>query len=180
MFIKKIISFIILFALLSCSEKLDFSQIEDYKATPEYTVSLTYFKIRPIHFFNQSGVQESERTDVTDFRVFENNFLRNNLVKVDFNVEIKNEIDKDFTIEATFLDSNNNLTHRFQNMNVNASDLNFKFNETIDVTLKPGVKNTTKVNIKIKVNNPNPPLIPTDTNEFEFKSSAKIYIDTGD
>ena len=82
MFVKKIISFILLFSILSCAETLDFSQIEDYRATPEYTFSLTYFKITPIQFFNQSGIQESERTDITDFRVFDNDFLRNNLVKI--------------------------------------------------------------------------------------------------
>lgn len=180
MFTRNALSFIVLFFIFSCSEKLDFSQLEDYRITPEYTVSLTYFKVTPIRFFNPTtGIQESERTDVTDFKVFENNLLRNHLVKVDFDVKIKNEIDKDFTLEITFLDSNSNETHRFQDITVSASDLNFEFNETIDVTLKPSLKNTSKVKIRVKINNPNPPLSPSDTSEFEFKSSAKIYIDTG-
>ena len=179
MFVKKIISFILLFSILSCAETLDFSQIEDYRATPEYTFSLTYFKITPIQFFNQSGIQESERTDITDFRVFDNDFLRNNLVKIDFNVEVSNQINKGFTMEVAFLNENQGVTHKFQDIVVNSNTKNFKFLETIDVTTKPNVKNSTKIKIVVKMNNSNPPLSASDTSEFEFKSSAKIYIDTG-
>jgi hypothetical protein len=166
--------------MFSCSEKLDFSQLEDYRITPEYTVSLTYFKITPIQFFNATGVQESERTDITDFRIFENSFSRNNLVKIDFHVKVKNQINKDFTMQVEFLDENRNLTYKFQDIDVSANNLNFDFTETIDVTSNANVKNTSKVKILVKINNTNPPLNPLDTSEFEFKSSAKIYIDTGD
>lgn len=171
---------LILMFLFSCVDKLDLSQIEDYNATPEYIASLTYFKVLPFQFFNQLGVQESERTDITDFRVFENDFLRKNLVKIDFFVEIKNEIDKDFTMQIEFLDNNNNLTHRFQDINVSANDLDYKFDETIEVSSNPNIKNTIKIKVTVKIDNPNPPLNPVDNSEFEFKSSAKIYIDTDD
>ena len=178
MSLKKLIPiFFCLLTITSCVDNLDFSQIEDYSVTPKYTVSLTYFTILPFQFFNQSGIQEFQKTDITDFRVFENSYTRDNLVKVDFNVEIKNEFDRDFTLKIAFLDGNNNLTHRFKEIKVNANNLNYKFDETIEVSVNPNIKNTTKVRVTI-IDNSALPLDATDTTEFEFKSSAKIYIDT--
>jgi hypothetical protein len=175
---KKLIPILFYFlAITSCVDNLDFSQIEDYSITPEYTVSLTYFTILPFQFFNQTGVQESQKTDITDFRVFDNSFTRDNLVKVDFNVEIKNEFDRNFTLQIDFLNENLNVTHHFKEIEVNANNLNYKFNETIEVSTNPNIKNTTKVRVNV-IDNSSAPIESTDTTEFEFKSSAKFYIDT--
>ena len=175
---KKIIPILFCFlAITSCVDNLDFSQIEDYTITPEYTVSLTYFTVLPSQFFDQSGVQVSENLDVTDFRVFDNSYTRDNLVKVDFDVEIKNEFNRGFTLQIAFLDDNNNLTHSFKEIKVNANDLNYKFSETVQVSTNPNIKNTTKVRVTV-IDNSTVPLDSSATTELEFKSSAKIYIDT--
>ncbi|ARV16681.1 hypothetical protein [Polaribacter sp. SA4-12] len=175
---KKLIPILFyLLAITSCVGNLDFTQIEDYSVTPEYTVSLTYFTILPFQFFNQSGIQEFEKTDITDFRIFENSYIRKNLVKVDFNVEIKNEFDRDFTLQIAFLDDNNNLTHSFKEIKVKANNLNYKFDETVEVSTNSNIKNTTKVRVTV-IDISAKPLDALGTTEFEFKSSAKIYIDT--
>ena len=176
---KKIITLLFCFlCITSCVEELDFSQIEDYNATPVYEGSIAYFTIKPIQFFNQSGAQETERTDVTDFRIFDNSYLRKNLVKMDFHLEIKNEFDRGVTIQIEFLDDNSSPTHIFQEIKVDAKNLDYKFDESIEVSVNPNIKNTTKVKVYLKIDNPTTPLDPNDTSEFEFKSSAKIYIDT--
>jgi hypothetical protein len=178
MSLKKLIPILFCFlAITSCVDNLDFSQIEDYSITPEYTVSLTYFTVLPFQFFNQFGIQESQKSDITEFRVFENSYTRKNLIKVDFSVEIKNEFDRDFTVQITFLDDNNNLTHRFNEIKVDANNLSYKFDETVEVRTNPNVKNTTKVRVDI-IDNSSEPIDHSDITEFEFKSSAKIYIDT--
>jgi hypothetical protein len=175
---KKLIPILFCFlAMTSCVDNLDFSQIEEYSLTPEYTVSLTYFTVLPFQFFNQAGIQESVKSDITDFRVFENSYTRDHLVKVDFNVEIKNEFDRDFTLQITFLDNNMNVTHRFNEINVNANNLNYKFDETVEVSTNPNVKNTSRVRVVI-IDNSTTPIDASATTEIEFKSSAKIYIDT--
>ena len=70
MFSKKLVLFLSCFSsMISCVDDIDFSQIEDYYTVQEITSSLTYFTITPIQFFNQAGVQETERTDITDFLV---------------------------------------------------------------------------------------------------------------
>ena len=177
MFFKKLLFLFLLFSTtISCVDDLDFSQIEDYNTVQEFTSSITYFKILPFQFFNQTGVHETERTDVTDFKILENGYFRDNLIRLDFNIEIKNEYDNDFTIQVDFLDNNNFLTHKFQEIKVNANNLDYKFSETIKTSDNRNITNTVKVRVTVKIDNSSTPLNPSDTSEFEFKSSAKIYL----
>jgi hypothetical protein len=163
------------FVITSCVDDLDLSQIEDYSISPEYTVSLTYFTISPPAFFNQAGTQISERSDFIDFRVFENSYARDHLLKLDFYVEIKNEFDRDFTLQISFLDNSMNITHRFDDLKVNTNNLNYKFYETIEVSTNPNIKSTTKVRVVI-IDNSVKPLDASAKTELEFKSSVKIYM----
>lgn len=176
MLIKKLSAILFcFFVITSCVNNLDFSQIEDYSISPEYTVSLTYFTISPPQFFDQAGVQLPERSDITDFRVFENSYARDNLLKLDFYVEIKNEFDRDLTLQISFLDDNMNVTHRFNDLKVKANNLNYKFDETIEVRINPNIKSTTKFRVVI-IDNSAKPLDASAKTEFEFKSSVKIYM----
>jgi hypothetical protein len=163
------------FVTTSCVDDLDFSQIEDYSISPEYTVSLTYFTILPPQFFNLAGVQLPEISDITDFRGFENSYARDKLLKLDFYVEIKNEFDRDLTIQISFLDDSMNVAHRFEDLKVNANNLNYKFEETIEVSTNPNIKTTTKVRVVI-IDQSASPLDASVKTEFEFKSSVKIYV----
>lgn len=175
---KNILIFFFFLALTSCVDDLDFNQFEDYSVTPEITTALTSFKILPIQFYNSAGIQESERTDITDFRIFDNSFVNDNLVKLEFNIEVKNEFDRDFTILIDFLNVNNSITHRFQEIKINANNLDFKFLEEIDVNTNLNVKNTSKVRVTVKMDDALTPLDPNGTTEFELKSSLKLYFDT--
>ena len=163
------------FVTTSCVNDIDLSQIEEYSISPEYTVSLTYFTISPPEFFNGAGAQLPEISDITDFRGFENSYARDRLQKLDFNVEIKNEFDRDLTIQILFLDDNMNVTHRFDDLKVNANNLNYKFDETIEVSTNPNIKTTTKIKVVILDNSAGPLDVSAKT-EFEFKSSVKIYM----
>ena len=176
--LKRIVLFSCLFIVFSCAEKLDLNQIEDYVATPTYTASLTYFKVSPDLFVNASGVVTNpEINDITDFRVFENDYIRKNLVKVDFNVEVNNLIDRNFDIEVALLNDNNVSVYNFSNLNVSANELNFTHDEEVDISLFPGIKNATKVRVIIRMQAGSSPLSPQDVSEFEFKSSAKMYLE---
>lgn len=176
MVIKKLSAMLFcFFVITSCVNNLDFSQIEEYSISPEYTVSLTYFTISPPQFFNQAGLQLPEISDITDFRGLENSYARDKLLKLDFNVEIKNEFDRDLTIQISFLDDNMNVTHRFNDLKVNANNLNYTFDETIEVSTNPNIKTTTKIKVLI-LDNSAVPLDASAKTEFEFKSSVKIYM----
>ena len=98
---KKIIAlFYCLFAVISCVDDLDFTQLDNYKATPIYSVAAVHFTVLPFQFFEQSGNQMNEIREITDFNLFENDYMKNKTVKLEFNTEVLNEYDNDFIIEV--------------------------------------------------------------------------------
>ena len=123
-FSKLIFLFVLCFSLTSCYEKLDFDQLDNYVYEPIFTSSLTSFTLVPGQFFNSQGVQENSIVDETRFEIFEANIVKDNVVQLDFYAEIKNEFDRDVTINIDFLDDNdrevlnNKITNIMKKMQV--------------------------------------------------------------
>jgi hypothetical protein len=162
----------------SCYEELDFDQINEYIYKPVITSSLTFFSVVPGQFFNAAGVQETSITSESDFRVFEDSFVKNDIVKIDFNTLIKNEFDRGFTINVSFLDDNNTLLYQFTSIVIPAGDLENTFTEEVFVSTNPAIVNTTKVRIRAELEDTGTNMNPNDTNEFELKSSVILYIES--
>jgi hypothetical protein len=177
---SKRISFVLcVLFVISCSQKLDFSQIEDYIASPIYTSSLTYFKVTPGNFIDAATGNEIELpADISDFRVFENEFIRKYLVKAVFNVEIKNELDRDITLQFNILDDTNNPVYQFEQLNITANTLDFIYEETLEISTNENILNATRISIKINLSPSITSLDINDTSEFEFKSAVTLFIET--
>ncbi|MEE9408758.1 MAG: hypothetical protein V3V28_11865 [Polaribacter sp.] len=168
-----------LLAFISCADNLDFNQIDDYNATPAITSSLIYFTVLPIQFFDATGTAlVFEVIDESEIRVFDNDFVRDKFVKVDFNIEIKNEFDRDFAIQIDLLNGNNTITHRFDELEILANNLTFTNKQTVEVSANLNIKNSTRIRVTIKIENTTTPLDKENTDKFEFKSSATIYFNT--
>jgi hypothetical protein len=162
----------------SCYEELDFDQINDYVYKPVITSSLTFFSVVPGQFFNTVGVQETSITSESDFRVFEDSFVKNDIVKIDFNTLIKNEFDRDVTIDVSFLDDNNTLLYQFASIVIPAGDLENTFTEEVFISTNPAIVNTTNVRIRAELEDTGTSMNPNDTSEFELKSSVTLYIES--
>ena len=157
----------------SCYEELDFDQINDYVYKPVITSSLTFFTVVPIQFFYAAGVQED-----LDFKVFEDSFVKNDIVKIDFSTLIKNEFDRDVTLDVSFLDDNNTLLYQFASIVIPAGDLESTFTEEVFISTNPAIVNTTKVRIRAELEDTGTSMNPNDTSEIEGKSSVTLYIES--
>lgn len=177
-YFKTVFLFFLLFMVNSCAEKLDFNQIDNFVLKPVYSASLTNLTLLPWQFFNTLGVQQSSIEDVSNFEVFQDPFIRNNVVKVDFYAAIKNDFDRAVTINIDFLDDNNNLVYRFNPIQVSSKDLNFTYLEEIDLTVNPSVRNTLKVRIEAELENTGTSMNPNSLEEFQLKSSVTVYIES--
>lgn len=163
----------------SCTERLDFNQLEDYKLTPVLTAALTFFKVQPFQFFDEDGNQQNNREEIVDFRLFENIFIRENVIKMVFNAEFKNELDRDVTIEIEFLDDNNNLVYPLETISVNSFDTDPPpYEEEIIIAFEPEILTANRVRINAILGNSVDPLDPNDTREFEFKSSVTLFVES--
>lgn len=178
--LQKISLILSLFILNSCYESLDFNQIDDYVSKPVFTSALTFFKVIPAKFFDSSGtIQQNSITDVSDFEIFQNSFIRDNVVKIVFNAETKNEFDRDVTIQVDLLNENNTSVYSFTPIFVESNNINPPlFTEEIVIASNLNILNTTQVRIRAKLENTGTQMNPNDTSEFEFKSSVTFYIES--
>jgi len=85
---------------LSCSQPLDFKQLEEYTIMPSISYSLVFFSIDASNFNTIiSGLPAAtEVNETTNFKLLENSFIKQNLVQLDFNFKIKNEFNRIFFI----------------------------------------------------------------------------------
>ena len=175
------ISFILSFFIcISCSDELDFNQLDDYVNTPEVTSALVYFTIVPAQYFNADGtVQSNSIEDNSDFRGFEHAFIRDNVVKLVFNSEFKNEFDRDVTVRIDLLNNNNIITHQFEPVIIQSNDLNpSPFSEEIIIASNTNVLNTTQLRITVELEDTGTQMNPSDVSEFELKSAVTFFLES--
>lgn len=163
----------------SCSQSLDFDQVQDYSTKPTFSTALTFFTLSSNNFTADAGSPPiTEISEESDFKLFGNTFIKQNLVKLDFDFEIRNEFDRDLTIEISLLNDNDNLVYKFEDLKVTANNLDFKQQEVIDITTSQNVKNFTKVEINLSLDDKTRPIDASDIGLLEFKSAATVYLDT--
>lgn len=175
---KKISILICFFILTSCYESLDFKQINNFVSKPIFTSALNYFTLVPGQFFNSSGVQEVSVSDVTDIKGLDNAYTSRYVVKMDFNAEIKNELDRGVTIQVEFLDKNSASVYTFTPIKVASKDLNYRYLEEITLASTPNLLKTSKVKVTLTLENTGTVLNPLDKSKFVFKSSVTLYIES--
>ena len=174
----KLCLFICTILFLSCSQSLDFDQLDNYTTKPVFSAALTFFEINATNFITVPGAPATtEITEESEFKLFENDFIKNNLIKLDFNFEIRNEFNRDITIEISLLNDNNILIYKIQDLKIAANNLDFKQNEEIDVLANENVKNFTRVKLKISLDDTTTPINTTSNRSLEFKSAATIYLE---
>ncbi|AQS93740.1 hypothetical protein BXQ17_06565 [Polaribacter sp. BM10] len=173
--VKMLLCFVL---ILGCSEDVDFDQIEDYTLKPSYALSLTYFTISPNNFVPIPGAPPiTEISEKSDVKIFETNFIRQNLVQLDFDFEIINRFNRDFTVEISLLDENDNLIYQLNDLNVAANNLEFKQTEILNIESNPTVRNFTRVEVRLSLDDKTTPIIASDVGEIIFNSAATIHLE---
>jgi hypothetical protein len=168
-------SFILFF---SCSQSLDFDQTEAYTIKPEISASFVFFKVNAINFIPSAGSQAiTEVIKIIDFNVFESNFIKENTVKLDFEFEVKNEFNRNISIEISLLDANNNLMYKFKDLKINANNLNFKQKEIINIATNQNLKNFTRVLFTTRLEGKSVPIVVSNLDTIEFKSAFVIHLE---
>lgn len=177
--LKNISLILSLCIITSCAESLDFNQLDDYVLKPILTSSLTYFTVKPFQFFDETGIQQNSREDIVAFDLFQDSIIVDNVVKMVFNAEFKNEFDRDVSIQVDFLDDDDALVFSFNPLFIESKDINPPPYET-EIIFEENLEllEATKVRIIASLENTGSPMNPFDNVEFEFKSSVTLFIES--
>tara|TARA_B110001450_G_scaffold236523_1_gene242027 strand:- start:21 stop:575 length:555 start_codon:yes stop_codon:yes gene_type:complete len=166
---------------LSCSQPLDFKQLEEYTIMPSISSSLVFFSIDASNFNTIiSGLPAAiEVNETTDFKLLENSFIKQNLVQLDFNFKIKNEFNRDFLLDINLLDAQSNTIHKvFDGFEISGNALDISAEVVLIIEDFPEVLNFTKVQFIIGLKDTTTILDATSLSKIEFKSSVVMHLES--
>ncbi|MCH2194123.1 hypothetical protein [Kordia sp.] len=171
------ILFVLLFA--SCVKDVDFDQAEDIAISPVVESSLIFFDFEAAQFSEPTGTEIVVEGDDLELDLFNDQFFRDNLTKVEFFFEVTNSIDRNFRADVTLFDANDQIQHAF------AIDVVPDGNNEVEVThtevfedaLLEQLTNTKRLGFVLSMF-PSPTGIPLDENSIgniKMRSKATLF-----
>jgi len=164
--------------LFSCTEEIDFNQINDVSLKPVVAIDLIFFNAPATQFY-VDGTELSTVRDSVIIDLFNRNFVVDNLVKAEFVFEITNSINRAFSVKIDFLDSENQLKHTFT-INGAASPTNSEIEtmhtEVFENDLLKALKASNKIKLTIQALSGGSPLNDNTPGNIELKSKGIFYL----
>ncbi len=100
---KHLIFFAGFLLFISCSDKLDFKQAEDFRAEPVLSVDLFYTRLNGNDFYINDTIPIMEIRDTVPFTVFKEKPVKDGLQKIMLYVQVHNELPAAFQGKIKFL-----------------------------------------------------------------------------
>lgn len=157
----------------SCSQVLDFEQVQAYELNASYTVPLVYFEVALANFLKTEQV--IEKSDVKFLNSF---FIKENLSKIELKFEVINELNRDVNIQILLLDNEDSLLYSLETLKIAAKNLEYQYQEVVDIAVHQEVKNLAGIKILINLEGPIVVNDISDTPVLRFKSGLTIHFGT--
>lgn len=173
---NKLITILILFFAVSCSSDLDFNQATDIKLKPAYALNFAAFDVLPNQFI-VGGIEQSVVTDVLNYDVLKDPFFNNNLKKANFSFEVDNTINRAYTVNVNYLDTNDSIlfTVSFNVPAYTGVENSVTKNEVFENAKLNLLRQTKRLEFVVTML-PGPPLNENSLGSLKLRSSATIYI----
>lgn len=169
----------------SCSKPLDFDQLNQYSPEQVISVPFVLFTVNDTDFETPAGQPLDSIFEKSDFKILDGEFFQKSLVKLDFDFEIKNGIDRDFTIKVILREldldnSNSSITglevHTIP-LKVTASNTNFIEQVVVTAEDVPGLSKFQRVEVRLVLDSSGP-IKSSQLGDLEFKSGITIHLKT--
>ena len=176
MYIKNLVAFFSLCFLISCTDNLNFDEI-NLNVDPIITAPLIYFELNQDDFYNSStGTEIPVISDTSDFRVFKSSAIRNDLIKAVFDFEIENRFDRSFEVNIVFFDGDNTITRTIPTFTIGPQELNYVASESIEIDVSPIFLTSRKVSVEVKLNSSTTQIDPNIYQIIKFKSTGTFHL----
>ncbi|EDP97994.1 hypothetical protein U8527_18545 [Kordia algicida OT-1] len=177
--LKKIAPLLLLFLVAACVEDVDFEQAENISISPIVESSLIFFDFPASEFSEPTGTAIVVVGDELELDVFNDEFLRDNLIKAEFFFEVTNSIDRNFRADIIMYDANDQITYAFA-VNIMPDGNNevvTTHTEVFEDDLLEQLKNTVRMELVLSMF-PSPSGIPLDENSIgniKMRSKATLF-----
>lgn len=113
---------VVLLLMFNCTRPVDFNQADDLVLEPVLESSLVFYTASAEDFF-VGGSEQSTAEDFAEIDFFNNSFIQDHLIKVEFVFQIENSINRAYRLSVSFLDTNGQILETFD-VNTEASSNN--------------------------------------------------------
>jgi hypothetical protein len=166
----------------SCSSPLDFDQLNQYSPDQVIAVPFILFTVDDTNF-DANAAPVPSIFEISDFKILDGTFLKESLVKLEFDFEIKNQIKRAFDIEIIFRELDPDASDPLidgrevhtESLNIEASK---NFIKKVEVTTAefPDIVNFLRVEIKLTLKDDSKPIDLADAGALVFKSGITVHL----
>ena len=179
--IKFFLIYFIFITFSNCVKDVDFNQSEDISLTPVIESNIIYFNIPSDNFIAPDGSLIPFSQDYTDIRIFEDEFITDNLVKAELLMEFTNTINRNFSLYVEYLDESDISIHDFiidMSSGTPDSPTTIIHNETFENASLDNLKLITKVRFTATLLDATPPTSNSGTIKAQSKGTFYLNINT--
>ena len=171
------ISLFLLVVFVSCINNLNFDDA-DLNLRPIYNSPLVNFTLDQNDFFDEvNNIDILEINGIIgDFDFLQSQRLEDQLIRVEFYIEIQNEFDRNFEVTLSFLDEFDNVTLVYAPILITANQDNFTTTLEVFLANDPQFLNSRKLNVNVRMSASSNPIDPSIQTEFDFKSTGTYYL----
>ncbi|MFS4484079.1 hypothetical protein ACKGJY_13745 [Hyunsoonleella sp. 2307UL5-6] len=173
-----VLSFLMLF--IACTKPVDFNQLDDLLLEPVVESSIFFFNAEASEFFT-GGTEQSEVSDFVQIDIFNNSFINNNLIKLEFVLDIENSINRAYELQLDFLDTNGDLLETFTisaDASPNNSVIANTHTEVFEDEALVRIKQSSILNFTLRML-PGEPITTDTPGEIEVHSIGVFHLNIG-
>lgn len=179
--LKQIFPILLLLIVTSCVKDVDFEQADDLLISPVLESSLIFFDFPASEFEEPTGTAIVVVQDELELDIFNDEFLRDNLIKAEFFFEVTNSIDRSFRADIIMYDANSIVTHAFD-IAVTPDGNNevvVTHTELFEDALLDQLKNTTRMQFVLSMfpSSTGIPLDATSIGNIKMRSKATLFFE---
>jgi hypothetical protein len=179
--IKQLITYLFLAIIinsfcLSCTEPINFNQVNNFEFSPVIESSLIFLD-KPALSFLDNGNQLTTIQDFVQIQFFNDNFIVENLIKAEFVFEASNSINRTFQIRVDLLNENDQIQHTFTFLtttSINNTSVVSSYTEVFEDNSLSALKNTSKLVFTLNML-PGIPINQNTMGRIQLKSKVVLY-----
>gem|GEM_PF-5486938 len=176
--IKKLAWIFILVYLViptGCIRNIDPTQAEDFKAEPVYTLDVFHTQLGGSDFYTDQNSMLQEIRDTLPMNVFFNNLIKKGFQKIEFYVNIKNELPASFSYTVNFLHDQTGIHSITGQIPLGSVQSPASKEDIFEITIQdvPQLTETNQLEIVLERMDSNN--IQNEQGVLELKSKADVY-----
>ena len=167
-----------LFASSSCVKNIDFDQADNFTTEPVVKLALVNFTAIQTDFLDPLNNEINQITDTSNFTIFDNSTVQNDLQKVEIDIKASNEFNRTLRVDFVFLDINGNITYQIPALTIPVNTTGFRHQEVIEIATNQPFLQSSQIRSTLILlpSGDGTTINPNEPKKLDFQSGGTFYL----